>query len=183
MGPFDGDRQVRMAANRSWASVVQTGNIQEDTEAEAGIDLAEQAQPIFGFAFHHILAPPVSTSRDAEGGAAETEAEADAAALKTQSLLLLASLLSSLPSPLPLEQDIIALFSSAELWDLADPQEQPSAALRRALYQLLGAASERKEETLLEAEGSVEMVAARVLKSCWGEDEGWAGIIAFLRRE
>lgn len=197
MGPFDGDRQVRTVAKRSWEAAVKAGEVaaeqqqqqeagqQGEQQGHEGINLLEHAEPIFKFAASLILAPPPTPSGPSEAAVADAaaSAEADQAALKTQALLLLSSLLAVLPSPLPLSDEALDLLSSEELWDHADPEWQPSKGLRRALYELLGAAVGRKGEKLLEREETVAIVAQRVLRLCWGEDEGWAGVIAFLRRE
>lgn len=78
--------------------------------------------------------------------------------------------------------------------------------VRRALYELLGAIVARKEDLMIvsqdekvkeeEAEGDDEeeddgeenddrlrTISRLVLENCWTEEEGWPGIIAFLRRE
>lgn len=190
MGGFDGDRAVRAAAKRGWEGVLLSDEEGEGADAE-GLKLKDHAEDIFTFASSHIFSPSSSSAplppaaTEAAAQDAETSSSADLAALRTQSLLLLSHLLSPsvLPTPLPLSPESLQILSSEKLWDLANPADQP-AALRRALYELLGTVSAR-EEMLLESkqEGNVGIVAGRVMRYCWGEDEGWAGVVAFLRRE
>ena len=81
--------------------------------------------------------------------------------------------------PFPLSDDALSFLATSELWCLVRPDEP--ASLRRAMYELLGAVVERSEGLL--GEEGVKIVAGWVMRSCWGEDEGWAGVVAFLRRE
>jgi hypothetical protein len=137
------------------------------------VSLTEHAESILEFAGALVLAP----APDANA----VEPTDDPSLVKTQALRAVSYLLATLPSPLPLSESALAILTNKELWELVKPEEP--AALRRALYEVLGAAAERKEEDLLSADGGVKIIAGKVLRYCWGEDEGWAGVIAFLRRE
>ncbi|GAA5836983.1 hypothetical protein JCM11251_004464 [Rhodosporidiobolus azoricus] len=85
---------------------------------------------------------------------------------------------------------------------LTGEREQP-VMVRRAAYEVLEAIVGRKEELLVREEAQDEengeegeeddehehdadvmlsTVSSKVLANCWAEEEGWAGIIAFLRR-
>lgn len=163
---FDGDRAVRSVARRGWDSVVVLPGAAEGAE---GVRLEEHAGQIVEFSAGLVLPAEEALNTDSD----------DPTLLKTQALLALSYLLSTLPSPLPLPEDALSFLATSDLWSLVRPEEP--ASLRRAMYELLGAVVERSEE-LLGQEG-VKIVAGWVMRSCWGEDEGWAGVIAFLRRE
>lgn len=184
MGPWDGDRSVRSAAKRSWDAVLLGEGAEEGAER---LLLKDHAEAVFNFAVEHIISPSTPNHPAGATAAAQADAEAsssaDLAALRTQSLLTISHLLSpnTLPSPLPLQQDSLAVLTDPKVWHLADPAASP-AALRRALYELLGAIAAREESLLENDEDGVKTVAGQVLRYCWGEDEGWAGVIAFLRR-
>ncbi|GAA6034281.1 hypothetical protein JCM8097_003822 [Rhodosporidiobolus ruineniae] len=87
---------------------------------------------------------------------------------------------------------------------LKGAREQPPM-VRRAIYEMLGALVRRTEEILVlekkdkaaagegeadegdeddedEPEARLTTIASKVLANCWAEEEGWPGIIAFLRR-
>lgn len=147
---------------------------EEQADAPEGISLHEHGESIFDFAAGLVLAPAATPDPGAE-------ATDDPSLVKTQALLALSYLLSTLPSPLPLADETQAVLANEELWELASP-EQP-AALRRALYEVLGAVAARKNDELLGGAEGLKVVSSQVLRNCWGEDEGWAGVIAFLRRE
>ncbi|KAI5475113.1 ubiquitin-protein ligase E3 [Pseudohyphozyma bogoriensis] len=161
---FDSDRAVRSVAKRCWDGAVLLPG-RESKEEEEGIDLLEHAESIFGFATGLVLAPPAPQSDDE-----------DTSLPRTQALHTISALLEVLPTPLPLSTDALGFFQDESLWDLVGDEV---AALRRATYELLGALVARTEGLLDE---NVGVVASKVLKSCWGETEGWAGVIAFLRR-
>ncbi|GAA6012470.1 hypothetical protein JCM10207_007100 [Rhodosporidiobolus poonsookiae] len=217
---WDTDRAVRREARRSWEGVQRVlrpaeveGEEQADEEAEErpALDLAEQGEPIAGFALSLILGG-ASSGTDTPGGAPSAPAEIeDPAFLRTSALLALSYLLGTLPAPLALSENTLIALTSGEFWSLVeraseDPRrsgmagEQP-AMVRRAAYEVLGALVGRKEELLLSGEKDAEkegeeeqddededpeeklrVVAQKVLANCWGEEEGWPGIIAFLRR-
>ncbi|BGP46344.1 hypothetical protein JCM10450v2_002186 [Rhodotorula kratochvilovae] len=200
----DSDRTVRREAKASWDAVQRTEPAAEGDEPAEGISLVEHADAIAGFCFSVILggsdpsAPSgTSTPLGASPAAAQSEPE-DPAFLRTSALLALASLVGSLPSPLPLARETLDTLASEEIFDLvvrAEPgsrqKEQPQM-VRRAVYELLGALVGRSEDLLAETggddeeqdeeAGKVAQIAARVLGNCWTEEEGWPGIIAFLRR-
>lgn len=166
---FDGDRAVRSSARRGWESVVRLPG----KESGEGVQLEEYAQLVMDFA-QGLALPAVAV--------AQSDDTDDPSLLKTQAVLAISYLLSTLRSPLPLTTDSLEFLVQPNLWDLSRPDEP--ASLRRAMYELLGSIVDRPTEDIL---GSVEeglaTVAARVLRHCWGEDQGWAGIVAFLRRE
>lgn len=137
-------------------------------EGTEGAGLVEHAGQIVEFAAALVL-PVEETVTDSD----------DPSLLKTQALLTLSYLVSTLPSPFPLSDDALSFLATSELWCLVRPDEP--ASLRRAMYELLGAVVERSEGLL--GEEGVKIVAGWVMRSCWGEDEGWAGVVAFLRRE
>ena len=130
--------------------------------------MTDQAESILQFATQLVLAPSHSADPDE-----------DPSLLKTQALLTISYLLATLPAPLPLSEDVLGVFAYAELWDLTRASEP--AGLRRALYEVLGAAAARSEAELVGGDVT-RTVAERVLVNCWSEDEGWAGVIGFLRR-
>ncbi|SDA06537.1 BZ3501_MvSof-1269-A2-R1_Chr4-2g06583 [Microbotryum saponariae] len=173
---FDGDRAVRSAARRSWDSVVLPNDQKlasaRETDQVEGIDLQEHAESILDFAARLILTP---YSKPKAGDESD-----DPSFLKTQALLAISSLLSSLPSPLPLSETALDFLTSQDLWELTKSSEP--AALRRALYELLGAATGRTDDELLAKNDGITRIAHSVLKECWDEDVGWAGTISFLRR-
>ncbi|SCV69490.1 BQ2448_2510 [Microbotryum intermedium] len=173
---FDGDRAVRSAARRSWDSVVLPNDkkpaLEAETEPIEGIDLQEHAENILDFAAGLILTP---ASEPKAGDELD-----DPSLLKTQALLATSSLLSTLPLPLPLSKTALDFLTTRDLWQLTKSSEP--AALRRALYELLGAATGRTDVELLARNDGIRTIAHSVLKECWDEDEGWAGIISFLRR-
>ncbi|KAK4053203.1 hypothetical protein OIV83_001938 [Microbotryomycetes sp. JL201] len=163
---FDSDKAVRAIAKRSWQAVTTPIDA-----AELSINLAEHAASILDFAAGNIFSQSLSSS---DTGTDEH------ALVKSQSVLAIAYLLSTLPSPLPIPEESLELFVSDELWDLVKA-EQP-VHLRRAMYELLGAATARTEEHLVERNDGLQTIATRVLEHCWAEDEGWPGIIRFLQR-
>lgn len=175
---FDTDRQIRATARRSWENVVR----EQETDQNAGDDrlpLTNHADDILSFSAGLIL-----TRVDEQ---AQQQQADDTTLLKTQALLAVTYLLQKLQTPLPFESNSLRFFESPDLWNLVDPTTAGSSApLRRAVYELLGAIVARKEDhSLLEqdSEETLQLVASRVLEHCWAEDEGWAGVIAFLRRE
>lgn len=156
---FDSDRAVRTVARRSWDGILSSSN---------GIELALYAESILAFVHSLIFSPPSSSS--------ESE---DPTPLLTSSLLTLTYLLlsPSLPELRP------SFLSSPTIWSLLDPGAQPSSAVRRAVYELLGAIVEREGQgNELLGGGGVGVVARWVLRYCWNEEEGWAGVVGFLRR-
>ncbi|KDE03065.1 hypothetical protein MVLG_06425 [Microbotryum lychnidis-dioicae p1A1 Lamole] len=173
---FDGDRAVRSAARRSWDSVVLPNDQKlasaRETDQVEGIDLQEHAESILDYATRLILTPHSVPKTGDESD--------DPSLLKMQALLAISSLLSSLPSPLPLSETALDFLTSQDLWELTKSSEP--AALRRALYELLGAATGRTDDELLAKNDGITRIAHSVLKECWDEDEGWAGIVSFLRR-
>lgn len=174
---FDADRQIRSTARRSWDSVVRA--VGEPTAEDDRFAPSEHADNILSFAAGLILTP----SEPTDTAASSTSETDDSALLKTQALLAVSYLVRSLQS-LPFTDDSLGFFVASDLWDLLDPAVSGSAALRRAEYELLGSIVARKEEqSLLDKDEGVKLVSGRVLKNCWSEDEGWAGVIAFLRRE
>ncbi|GAA6054199.1 hypothetical protein JCM3770_002829 [Rhodotorula araucariae] len=204
----DSDRTVRREAKASWDAVQRGESAAERAddgdEAREGISLVEHADAIASFCFSVILggsdpSAPSGTSTPLGASAAPVQSEPeDPAFLRTSALLALASLVGSLPAPLPLSRETLDTLTSEEIFDLvvrAEPgsrqKEQPQM-VRRAVYELLGALVARSEDLLAETagkdeepdedSGKVAQIAARVLANCWTEEEGWPGIIAFLRR-
>ncbi|KPV76129.1 uncharacterized protein RHOBADRAFT_53112, partial [Rhodotorula graminis WP1] len=215
----DSDRTVRREAKGSWNAVQRVETVGQVDEGESGegqpegISLVEHADDIASFCFSVILGPAESSAQSGTstplGGspapAAAAAEQEDPAFLRTSALLALASLVASLPSPLPLSRDTLDTLTSDDMFDLvvrAEPglrqREQPQM-VRRAVYELLGAFVGRPEELLAdtapsasaneddgegedEESGKVAQVAARVLGNCWSEPEGWPGIVGFLRR-
>ncbi|BGP30376.1 hypothetical protein JCM10296v2_002130 [Rhodotorula toruloides] len=207
---WDNDRAIRREARGSWDAVLLPFSSTAAEEKE-GINLFEQADAIASFCFSVILGgtgqPAPSSGTDTP--TYSSDSTEDPAFLRTSALLALSYLLSTLPSPLALSEDTISTLTGEQMWDLVvrnDPssgvKEQPQM-VRRAMYELLGAIVGRKEEELLvEAEKSVkgeeedaeeeeeeedrearlQGIAVRVLANCWAEEDGWPGIIAFLRR-
>ncbi|KAM0792628.1 hypothetical protein ACM66B_005288 [Microbotryomycetes sp. NB124-2] len=167
---FDSDRAVRTMAKRSWQAVATP--VDANDESENVINLAEHASNILDFAAGNVFSQLSSSETDAEAN--------EHALVKTQSVLAIAYLLSTLASPLPVPEESLNLFVSEDLWDLVKP-DQP-VHLRRALYELLGAATGRTEEHLLERDDGLQTITTRVLEHCWAEEEGWSGIIKFLQR-
>ncbi|GAA5860656.1 hypothetical protein JCM8547_005490 [Rhodosporidiobolus lusitaniae] len=134
----------------------------------------------------------------------------DPAFLRTSALLALSYLLSTLPCPLPLSEGAVAAILGEELWSLVergetDQRQSPKKVteqppmVRRAVYEMLEALAGRKEELLVQGMGEkgdddgeeeddvdgvtrLRIVSSKVLANCWGEEDGWAGIVAFLRR-
>ncbi|GAA5949321.1 hypothetical protein JCM10213_006714 [Rhodosporidiobolus nylandii] len=182
------------------------GEAQENAERD-GIELNEQGESIAGFALSLVL-PSVSSGPSSTSGTETPNSEPeDPSFLRTSALLTLAHLLSSLPAPLPLPDPIVEALVGEELWSLVERAEgdarrtgvsdQPQM-VRRAAYEMLEALVEREEEILLlpageeqgeededaadERERRLRTVAQKVLVNCWAEEEGWAGIVAFLRR-
>ncbi|GAA5950000.1 hypothetical protein JCM21900_001361 [Sporobolomyces salmonicolor] len=203
---FDHDRAVRREARRSWDAVVLPLSSDEGKEQMEGISLIEQAEPIVGFAFSLILGPGTSSSSDTPPTSDGASAPEDPAFLRTSALHALSYLLSILPWPLPLEESAIETLLSEEMWELVvvrgqertGEREQPPM-VRRGLYELLGTIAGRKEDLLVreggqEEEGQEEeeeeeakdqrlrVVSRLVLENCWVEEEGWPGIISWLRR-
>ncbi|GAA5859119.1 hypothetical protein JCM1840_003760 [Sporobolomyces johnsonii] len=202
---FDHDRAVRREARRSWDAVILPLSNDEGKEQTEGISLLEQAEPIAGFAFSLILGPGTSPSSDTPSTSDGASAPEDPAFLRTSALHALSYLLSILPSPLPLEESTVETLLSEEMWELVvvrgqertGEREQPPM-VRRGLYELLGTIAGRKEDLLVRAgreeeEGEEEdedeakdqrlrVVSRLVLENCWAEEEGWPGIISWLRR-
>jgi hypothetical protein len=205
---FDSDRTVRNQAHRTWESVLlplEDANKQkeEDTEETAespeGINLVEQAESVTQFAFSLILG---SSSNETWG----SDTPEDPAFLRTSALSALVYLMQKLPSPLPLEDNTVETLMGDELWDMlavrdqerTGEREQPKM-VRKALYELLGAVSARKEDLMVvdsgeqqkeeeeddrdENDDRLRTISRLVLENCWTEEEGWPGIITFLRRE
>ncbi|KAL8278772.1 hypothetical protein RQP46_008841 [Phenoliferia psychrophenolica] len=167
---FDGDRAVRLAARHSWDSVL------DPSAPEGGLDLSEHAPSIVGFLADLIAipdAPPATSPDDAP--------TTDASVLRTQSLLALAYLVGS---PISVQEDTVReLLQSEDLWDHLDKDKETSAGARTAAYDVLEALVKRTDTDLLrDTPGLLESVARTVLRSCWGERDGWAGVVAFLRR-
>ncbi|GAA5999438.1 ubiquitin-protein ligase RKR1 [Rhodotorula paludigena] len=204
----DTDRAVRREAKASWDAVLVSAQAASEAEDEVeGVQLAEHADSIAAFAFSVVLGGSHGDSGggpSASGASTPSAAEPDDPAfLRTSALSSLAYLLSSLPAPLPLSTDTLDTLLGEQLWDLvsrAEPgsrtKEQP-AMVRRAMYELLEAVVVREEDLLgaptrAEEEGEADeededgsklaMIAARVLGNCWNEEDGWPGIVAFLRR-
>ncbi|KAK4058560.1 hypothetical protein OIO90_000004 [Microbotryomycetes sp. JL221] len=170
---FDSDKAVRVTARRSWEAVLAPVNEPAHGESDASrINLMEHASNILDFAAGNIFTDPASSTESHEN---------EHALVRTQSLLAIAYLLSTLPSPLPVPEQSLDLFVSDELWEFLRPTSQPTH-VRRAVYELLGAATARTDETLLERDGGLQMISTRVLQYCWAEQEGWTGIIRFLQR-
>ncbi|GJN88290.1 hypothetical protein Rhopal_001255-T1 [Rhodotorula paludigena] len=205
----DTDRAVRREAKASWDAVLLSAQAASEAEDEVeGVQLAEHADSIAAFAFSVVLGgshgPDSGGGPSASGASTPSAAEPeDPAFLRTSALSSLAYLVSSLPAPLPLSSDTLDTLLGEQLWDLvsrAEPgsrtKEQP-AMVRRAMYELLEAVVVREEDLLsaptrAEEEGDADeededgsrlsMIAARVLGNCWNEEDGWPGIVAFLRR-
>ncbi|GAA5851231.1 hypothetical protein JCM9279_007491 [Rhodotorula babjevae] len=220
----DSDRTVRREAKSSWDAVqrVEAGSKEDEGEGvedqPEGISVVEHADDIASFCFSVILggsepsaqsgtSTPLGASSAPAAAAAAAAEQEDPAFLRTSALLALASLVASLPSPLPLSRDTLDTLTSDDMFDLvvrAEPgsrqREQPQM-VRRAVYELLGAIVGRSEELLADTApsasasaneddgeggddegGKVAQIAARVLGNCWSEPEGWPGIVAFLRR-
>lgn len=134
-----------------------------------GINLQANAEGIVGFATSLILPT---------GAPASNEDNDDPTVRQTQSILAISYILQTLPAPLALSESCLAILTSADIWELVST-DQP-AMLRRALYELLGSMVERTED--LVGDG-LQTIAGWVLRNCWSETDGWAGIIAFLRRQ
>ncbi|GAA5853357.1 hypothetical protein JCM5353_007763 [Sporobolomyces roseus] len=195
---FDSDRTIRNQAYRTWESVLlPNDNISE--EPVEGIKLVEQSEPITQFAFSLILGSP---SNESSG----SDTPEDPAFLRTSAISALVYLLQKLPSPLPLEESTIETLTGEEIWDMltvrdqerTGEREQPKI-VRRALYELLGAFASRTEDLLVlpreeidagegdedeedENDDRLRTISRLVLDNCWAEEEGWPGIISFLRR-
>ncbi|GAA5878216.1 hypothetical protein JCM16303_002689 [Sporobolomyces ruberrimus] len=206
---FDSDRTVRNQAYRTWESVIlpieepaqeSTG---EEPERE-GINVFEHGESITQFAFSLILGSP---SDDISG----SDSPEDPAFLRTSAISALVYLIQKLPSPLPLEAETVDTLMSEEIWDMlavrdqerTGEKEQPKM-VRRALYELLGALAARKEDLMVvsraekvadeeqraeendegeeENDDRLRTISRLVLENCWTEEEGWPGIIGFLRR-
>ncbi|BGO97992.1 E3 ubiquitin-protein ligase listerin [Rhodotorula toruloides] len=207
---WDNDRAIRREARGSWDAVLLPLSTAAAEEKE-GINLVEQADAIASFCFSVIFggASQTAPSSGTDTPTSSSDSTEDPGFLRTSSILALSYLLSTLPSPLALSEDTLSTLTGEQMWDLVvrnEPssgvKEQPQM-VRRAMYELLGAIVGRKEEELLvEAEKSVkgeeedaedeeeeedrearlQGVAVRVLANCWAEEDGWPGIIAFLRR-
>ncbi|GAA5904173.1 ubiquitin-protein ligase RKR1 [Sporobolomyces salmoneus] len=197
---FDSDRTLRNQAFRTFESVllpISTSAEQEEVEESEGINLVEQAESVTQFAFSLILGSP---SNDTPG----SETPEDPAFLRTSAISALVYLMQKLPRPLPLEENTIETLMGEEMWDMlavrdqerTGEKEQPKM-VRRALYELLGAVVARDEDLMIiprkdeeEEEGGDEeenderlrTISRLVLENCWTEEEGWPGIIGFLRR-
>lgn len=168
---FDPDRAVRNAARRGWDAVALLSPAVEGAEGVEGIQLEEHAENIMTFAGTLVLPREASVEEDD-----------DPSVRQTQGLLAIAYLLQKVPSPLPLSEDTLAILTKPELWELVRPSEP--AMLRRAMYELLGTMVERQEEDLVgSSEDGLTVIAGWVMRNCWGDDDGWAGVVAFLRRE
>jgi hypothetical protein len=199
---WDSDRSVRNTAKRCWDNLVvlPASVVSEERTSIGGIGLIEHAESILLFARSLILLPIFVPSLDP----LTDSTEEDPSLLRTQALLTLSYLLKTLPAPLSdhFSKKSLKLFKAEELWTLVDANGP--AILRRAAYELLGSIAERSDHDILgEAEerdaddeddeddedeeddqdSGVEMVAKYVMQHCWGEEEGWAGVIAFLRSE
>jgi hypothetical protein len=180
-----------------------------ETETE-GVNLLDSAESIANFALAIALGHSQNSSSGSGGTDTPQEIE-DPAFLRTSSLLSLAYLLRTLPAPLPLSENVVDALTGQELWSLLDrsgdarrvgPEVEQPAMVRRAGYEVLEALAAREEEELVQAEKGengeddeedeeehehdseerLRTVASKVLENCWGEDDGWAGIVAFLRR-
>ena len=197
---FDSDRTIRNQAYRTWESVLLPLVDETSEDAVEGIKLVEQAEPVTQFAFSLILGSP---SNDSSG----SDTPEDPAFLRTSAISSLVYLLQKLPSPLPLEESTIETLTGDEIWDMltvrdqerTGEKEQPKI-VRRALYELLGAFAGRKEDLLVlpredndagaddeeeeeeENDDRLRNISRLVLDNCWAEEEGWPGIISFLRR-
>lgn len=158
---------MRSAAKRGWEAVVLTAG---PVEGKEGIDLLESAEGIMEFASNLVL-----QSSDQE------DPDDDPSLRKAQASLAIAYLLETLPAPLTLGETFSSFFTSVSLWELVRPEEP--AALRRAIYELLRTIVARSEVDILAENEGVQTVAGRVMRFCWSEDEGWAGVIMFLRSE
>ncbi|BGP23081.1 ubiquitin-protein ligase E3 [Rhodotorula toruloides] len=184
----------------------------ESAAEKEGINLVEQADSIASFCFSVILGgatqPVPSSGTDTPTSASDlTE---DPAFLRTSAILALSYLVSTLPSPFALSEDTLSTLTGEQMWELvvrnepsSGTREQPQM-VRRAMYELLGAiVGTKADELLAEAEKTVEAegenaededeeedarearltgIAVRVLANCWAEEDGWPGILAFLRR-
>lgn len=175
-----------------------SGDADDGAAEQVGIRLAEHAESIASFSKSLILLPTPPPSTDP---LEVHSAEEDPAILKTQALLALSYLLKVLPLPISssLSNDALEFLRTDDVWSLLDINGP--AMMRRAGYELLGAIVERtdldilgvaepdevvedeEEEREEDAETGVDVVTKWVLENCWSEEEGWAGIIAFLRRE
>lgn len=199
MSGWDSDRSVRNAAKRCWDSVIISPSIlsTEEEEVIEGIRLTDHAESILSFARSLIFLPTFIPSADPLVDAAEE----DPALLRSQALLTLSHLLRILPSPLSnyFADRSLQLFKADEVWTLVDASG-PSI-LRRSAYELLGSISERADYDIFgrrakeaeqdddgedeeedEDQSGVLLVARYIMRHCWSEEEGWAGVIAFLRR-
>lgn len=160
---------MRNSARRGWNGAILLGLPDEVGASQEGINLQENAEGIVGFATSLIL------QTDAP---AQNEDNDEPSLRQTQSILAISYILQTLPAPLTLSDSALAILTSADMWELVST-EQP-AMLRRAIYELLGSMVERKEDLVSDG---LQTIAGWVLRNCWGETDGWAGIIAFLRRE
>ncbi|GAA5944519.1 ubiquitin-protein ligase RKR1 [Sporobolomyces koalae] len=198
---FDSDRTVRNQAYRTWESVLSPATEASEGSDAEGINLVEQAEAITQFAFSLVLGSPQS---DTSG----SDTPEDPAFLRTSAISALVYLLQKLPTPLPLEEGTIETLLSEELWEMLTVRDQEKTGereqpkmVRRALYELLGAIASRQEDLLIvtgnertdaeedadetadeQSDERLRVISCLVLDNCWTEEEGWPGIIGFLRR-